>query len=47
MATSGNIGLPFTPLEIPLGEVCAFNVYHLMQVDDPAALFPIQYIEVK
>ena len=47
MATSGNIGLPFTPLEIPLGEVCEFNIYHLMEIDDPAALFQIKYVEVK
>jgi hypothetical protein len=33
-------------LEIPLGQVCAFNIYHLMQVDDPAALFPINSFEV-
>jgi multidrug efflux pump len=46
MATAGNIASPFTPLEIPLGQVCAFNVYHLMQVDDPAALFPINIFEV-
>jgi len=28
-ATAGNIASPFTPLEIPLGQVCAFNIYHL------------------
>lgn len=46
IATAGNIALPFTPLEIPLGEVCKFNVYHLMEVDDPTKLFPIKYLEV-
>jgi hypothetical protein len=46
MAITGNIASPFTPLEIPLGPVCAFNIYHLMQVDDPAALFPINIFEV-
>lgn len=45
MATAGNLGLPFTPLEIPLGEVCRFNVYHLMEVDSPTELFPIRYWE--
>jgi hypothetical protein len=29
MATAANIASPFTPLEIPLGQVCAFNIYHL------------------
>ena len=42
IATAGNIGLPFTPLEIPLGSVCAFNIYHLLEVDDPESLFPIR-----
>jgi len=46
MATAGNLALPFTPLEIPLGEVCQFNVYHLMEVDCPTALFPIRLLEL-
>jgi hypothetical protein len=46
MATAGNIALPFTPLEIPLGEVCKFNVYHLVEVENPTDLFPIKYMEV-
>lgn len=46
IGTAGNIALPFTPLEIPLGEVCAFNVYHLMEIDDPVSLFPVNIMEV-
>jgi hypothetical protein len=46
MATAGNIALPFTPLEIPLGEVCKFNVYHLLEVENPTDFFPIKYVEV-
>lgn len=46
IGTAGNIALPFTPLEIPLGEVCAFNVYHLMEIDNPVSLFPVRYLEV-
>ena len=46
LATGGNLASPFTPLEIPLGEVCAFNVYHLMEVDNPTANFPIEYLEI-
>lgn len=47
MATAGNLAFPFTPLEIPLGEVCEFNVYHLMEVDDPVEPFRIKYVEVR
>ena len=46
IATAGNLASPFTPLEIPLGQACEFNVYHLMKVDSPTDLFPIQYEEV-
>jgi hypothetical protein len=46
IATAGNLASPFTPLEIPLGEACEFNVYHLMKVDDPTTLFPIRYEEI-
>jgi hypothetical protein len=46
IATAGNLASPFTPLEIPLGEACAFNVYHLMKVDSPTALFPIKVEEI-
>ncbi|PCI55206.1 MAG: 3-methylaspartate ammonia-lyase [Gammaproteobacteria bacterium] len=43
IATSGNCGLIFSPLEIPLGETYEFNIYHLMTVDDPCQYFPINY----
>ena len=46
VATSGNIGMPFTPLEIPLGKVCQFNVYHLLEIDDPVGQFPVRMQEV-
>jgi hypothetical protein len=46
IATAGNLASPFTPLEIPLGQACEFNVYHLMKVDSPTALFPIHVEEI-
>ncbi|MFT4507167.1 acyclic terpene utilization AtuA family protein [Caballeronia sp. 15711] len=46
IATAGNMASPFTPLEIPLGEVCKFNIYHLMEVDSPNETFPIKYLEI-
>lgn len=45
-ATSGNFAMPLTPLEIPLGPVCQFCVYHLMEIGDPAAYFPRHLIEI-
>jgi hypothetical protein len=46
ICTGGNVALPFTPLELPIGVVCKFNIYHLMELDDPNEVFPIKYLEV-
>lgn len=42
MATAGNFALPLNPPENPIGPVCRFTVYHLMEVDDACELFPIR-----
>ncbi len=46
LATGGNLALPLNPPDNPLGPVCRFSLYHLMDVDDPLALFPIETEEV-
>ena len=46
MATAGNFALPLNPPESPIGPVCRFTVYHLMEVDSPLELFPIRIHEV-
>lgn len=35
LATAGNVAFPFSPAEIPVGPVYEFNVYHLLEIDDP------------
>jgi hypothetical protein len=40
ISTTGNYAMPVTNLEIPLGLVSCFNIYHLLPVDDPLSLFP-------
>jgi len=45
-ATAGNLAFPYSPSDFKAGEVYAFSVYHLLEADDPAALFPIEYIEL-
>ena len=45
-ATAGNLAFPYSPSDFKAGEVYEFSVYHLLQVDDPAALFPIEYIDL-
>lgn len=40
-ATAGNLAFPYSPSDVSAGAVYKFNVYHLLQVDDPKSLFPI------
>jgi len=45
-ATGANIAFPTAPSDIPCGEIFEYTVYHLMEVDDPAEPFPIEYRQV-
>lgn len=42
-ATAGNLAFPYSPSDFHAGEVYVFSVYHLLETDDPAKLFPVQY----
>jgi hypothetical protein len=42
LSTAGNLAFPFTPPEVTIGEAYRFNVFHLMDVDDLAQLFPVE-----
>lgn len=46
LATGGNLAFPFSPPEILVGDTYRFNVYHLLEVADPLALFPIDLYTV-
>ncbi|KAK3353801.1 hypothetical protein B0T25DRAFT_623600 [Lasiosphaeria hispida] len=41
LANAGNFAMPFSPCDLSLGPAAEFCLYHLMQVDDPVAPFPI------
>lgn len=41
ISTAGNLGFPFTPPELTAGDAYRFSVYHIMEVDDLAPLFPV------
>ncbi|MEB0039303.1 MULTISPECIES: acyclic terpene utilization AtuA family protein [unclassified Pseudomonas] len=45
MATGGNFAIPLNPPENPIGPVCRFSLYHLMDVESPCELFPSKVIE--
>jgi hypothetical protein len=40
VATAGNFIMPFSPCDLSLGPAAEFCLYHLMQVDEAAELFP-------
>jgi len=42
LCTSGNSAHPFSPDVMAAGPVYEFNVYHLLPVDDPCELFPVE-----
>lgn len=41
ISTGGNLAFPFTPPEVVTGPAYRFSAYHVMQVDDLPALFPV------
>ena len=42
LSTAGNLAFPFTPPEVTIGEAYRFSIFHLLQVDDMARLFPVE-----
>ncbi len=44
IATAGNLAFPFSPSDFKAGAVYTFSVYHLLESDDPASLFPRRYL---
>lgn len=46
IATAGNFAFPFSPNDMPAGEVYEFNIYHLLEIADPVALFPHEIREI-
>ena len=43
-ATAGNLAFPYSPSDFHVGEVYVFSLYHILETDDPTALFPIDYV---
>ncbi|WP_043337262.1 acyclic terpene utilization AtuA family protein [Belnapia moabensis] len=46
LCKEGNMAFPFSPSDIPLGELYRFSIFHTLAVDNPCALFPIEYESV-
>lgn len=43
LCREGNMAFPFSPSDIEAGAVYRFSVYHVAELDDPRAFFPIRY----
>jgi hypothetical protein len=46
VSTGGNLAFPFTPPEVLAAPAYRFNVYHVMEVDDLRALFPVRLEDI-
>jgi len=44
-STAGNLAFPYSPSDTSTGAVYRFNIYHLLEVDDPKGLFPLEIRE--
>jgi len=45
-ATAGNLAFPYSPSDIPMGVGYRFSIYHLLELEDPSELFPIEVVEI-
>ena len=43
IATAGNLAFPYSPSDAKMGEVYQFCLYHIIDVQDPLELFPIEW----
>ncbi|HPJ03520.1 MAG TPA: acyclic terpene utilization AtuA family protein, partial [Candidatus Limiplasma sp.] len=41
-STAGNLAFPFAPSDVSFGPVYEFSVYHLLHIDSPTRLFPME-----
>ncbi len=46
IATAGNLAFPYSPSDFHAGAVYVFSIYHLMEITDPCAPFPLELKEV-
>lgn len=45
-STAGNLAFPYSPSDFHAGEVYVFSLYHLLMVEDPAALFRREIVQL-
>jgi len=45
-ATAGNLAFPYSPSDFHAGEVYAFSIYHLIEVDSPLLPFTTEFVRI-
>lgn len=43
LCKEGNMAIPFSPSEVGLGAAYEFDIFHIVEADDPYQMFPIEY----
>ena len=46
LCSSGNMAFPYSPHDIEMGPVYRFNIWHLVEPNDPLEMFNVQVVEV-
>ena len=46
LCKEGNMAFPFSPSDIALGPLYRFSIFHTLALEDPCAIFPIEYESV-
>ncbi|GAA0177318.1 acyclic terpene utilization AtuA family protein [Clostridium sediminicola] len=46
ISTAGNLAFPYSPSDFQAGEVYEFSLYHVVEVEDPCELFPMEIVNV-
>jgi len=42
-STAGNLAFPYSPSDFSVGQVFEFCVHHIMELDDPTGIFPLEW----
>lgn len=46
LCREGNMAFPFSPSDVEMGAAYRFSIHHVVALEDPCALFPIEHEEV-
>jgi len=47
MCIAGNLAFPYSPSDISVGRAYRFNIWHIVEIDEPCELFPMEIYKIK